>query len=340
MEHVLAPAGRWRGHLLLALVAAALALTGAELGWRALGHSPNMHDDPAAWAVRRAMVYGEAPRDRLVFLGASRIQLAIDTGALRDALPGVGVEQLAVEGRSPIAAFLDLAADERFDGVVVLDLLPDDLEPERAAMQQPYVDAFRRGQQLERRIERRIEMEVQGRLALANPRLRLPKVFESLVRSGSLPAPYQLITHPDRSREGRFDPADVPELRRVRFARDATRYAQLARSAPEAWLERALAISAAAARIEARGGAVLVLKMPVDDERAAFDERWYPRAEYWDRFAARSAVRVIDGRDEPELGAFATPDSSHLDARDRSAFSLALARLLRREGLLPAVEAR
>lgn len=334
MEHVLAPAGAWRGHLALALALAAVVLVGLELGWRALGHSPNMHDDPAAWAVRRAMVYGDHPRSHLVLLGASRIQLAIDTGALRRSLPTTGVEQLAVEGRGAVAALMDLAADERFDGVVVLDLLPEDLEPSRLAQQQGYVDAYRKGQQLERRLERRIEMEVQGRLALANPKLRLPRVLESLWQTGALPVPYALITHPDRSREGHFDPADMPAWRQQRFARDAARHAKAPPSAPDAWLERALAVSAAAARIEARGGAVLILKMPVDDERAAFEERYYPRAQYWDRFAAQSTVKVIDGRDEPLLSAFATPDSSHIDARDRTAFTLAFGALLAREGLL------
>ena len=335
MEHIRAPSGPWR-ELLTAAVAIALGtLLLVELGWRALDHAPNMSDDARAWVVERSKVYGARPRDRIVVLGASRVQLAVDTRFLRQAFPGHGVVQLAIDGRSPVAAFLDLAADERFDGVAVLDLLPDDLEPARAGMQQPYVDAFHRGLQLERRLERQLEMQVQGRLVLANPNLRLPRVLESLAGDGRLPPPYHVVTYPDRARAGRYELVDVAAMRGGRFARDAQRYAALERSAPAVWLARALALAAAAERIEARGGAVLILKLPVDAERAAFDERWYPRAQYWDAFVAASPVKVIDGSDEPELAWVPTPDASHIDARDRQAFTIGLARILIREGMLP-----
>ena len=337
-EHVLAPQGPWRELLTAAVACALLVLTGMELGWRALDHEPSMHDDPSAWSVRRAQVYGAAPRDRLVFLGSSRIQLAIDTRTLRQAFPGLGVEQLAVEGRSPVAAFLDLAADERFHGVVVLDLLPDDLEPARHDQQQGYVDAFRAGPPLERRLERRIEMELQGRLVLASPELRIPLVLGSLVSDGALPLPYQVTTYPDRSRADRFDFADAAGQRRKRMARDEANFSAAPRSSPEAWLQVAAQLTAAGERIAARGGAVLVFRMPVDDERAAFEERWYPRAQYWGTFAAASSskrtVKVLDGRDVVDLAGVPTPDGSHIDARDRQEFTLRLARLLVREGLL------
>jgi hypothetical protein len=336
MQHVHAPAGPWRELLTAAAAGALLLLIGAESGWRALDHEPSMRDDPAAWSVRRAQVYGAAPRDRLVFLGSSRIQLAIDTGLLRQAFPGLGVEQLAVEGRSPVAAFLDLAADARFDGVVVLELQPDDLEPTRAGQQQGYVDFFRAGQPLERRIERRIEMELQGRLVFASPELRLPRVLESLLRHGALPLPYQVTTYPDRSRADRFEFADAAGQRRKRMARDAEDYAKDPPSSAADWQARALRLAQAGERIAARGGAVLVFRMPVDDDRAAFEERWYPRAQYWSGFAAASRVKVIDGRDVVELAGVPTPDGSHIDARDRQEFTLRLARLLLREGLLPA----
>ena len=340
MEHVHAPRGPWRETLTAAVASALLLLIGMELGWRALDHEPSMNDDAAAWSVRRAQVYGEQPRDRLAFLGSSRIQLAIDTRTLRQAFPALGIEQLAVEGRSPVAAFLDLAADERFHGVVVLDLQPDDLEPAQLGQQQGYVDAFRAGQALERRIERRIEMELQGRLVFASPELRLPRVLESLLGHGAPPQPYQVTTYPDRSRADRFQFADVAGQRRKRMARDEASFSSAARSRPDEWLQRALELSAAGERIAARGGAVLVFRMPVDDERAAFEERWYPRAQYWGAFAAvassKSTVKVIDGRDEVELAGVPTPDGSHIDARDRQEFTLRLARLLLREGLLAA----
>jgi hypothetical protein len=50
----------------------------------------------------------------------------------------------------------------------------------------------------------------------------------------------------------------------------------------------------------------------------------YPRAEYWDKLAARSATPVLYTADEPEMASFQCPDGSHLSGHDQIAFTQAL----------------
>lgn len=339
LEQVLAPPGDWARALLLALIGAMSALLVLELAWTALGHRPNVRDDAALWALERARADGAAPRDRIAILGSSRAQLGVDTRRLAELEPGREAVMLAMDGRGPVAALFDLADDEGFTGVAVVELLPEDLEPGRWDGQRDWVEAARRGASLERRVERWIEARVQGAFAFANPNLRLPRVAQSLAARGAPPAPYHIRTWPDRARAGDFARVDLAQARAARFARDAQRFRELGISAPPAWLAAAERLDEAAARIAARGGAVVFLRMPVDAERQAFDERFYPSADYWSAFAARAQAPVIDAWADPDA-AFLTPDASHLDQRDRGAFTAWLHRRLLEAGVLATGSAR
>jgi len=320
LEQVEAPPGDWLRAVLLAVIAAGATLLALELFWMTLGHRPNLRDDPQVWTLERGRVEGGAPRESIALLGSSRIQLAVDTRQLARLEPGRTVAMLAIDGRGPAATLLDLADDPAFRGIAVVELLPEDFEPARLASQQPWVDAWHREPELERRVERWLQARVQGAFVFANPNLRLPSVAASLLAHGALPAPYHIRTWPDRSRAGDFARVDLSRARAARFARDQQRFAELGVSPPPVWLERALVLDAAAQRIVERGGAVVFLRMPVDGQRQEFDEHFYPSAAYWDRFAAAAQTPVIDAWRDPGAG-FVTPDASHIDQRDRPAFT-------------------
>ena len=76
-----------------------------------------------------------------------------------------------------------------------------------------------------------------------------------------------------------------------------------------------------ASAIERRGGKVVFVRMPTSDEHWALDESKYPKALYWDRFAAVAEATAIHFLDVPGLAGFECPDTSHLDTRDSVAFT-------------------
>ncbi|MHC4248019.1 MAG: hypothetical protein ACYS9X_02715 [Planctomycetota bacterium] len=62
---------------------------------------------------------------------------------------------------------------------------------------------------------------------------------------------------------------------------------------------------------------------------AAGEEEKFPRARHWDVFAAGIPAPAIHFLDHPALAAFECPEGSHLDYRDATPFTRALARILK-----------
>ena len=87
-------------------------------------------------------------------------------------------------------------------------------------------------------------------------------------------------------------------------------------------------------RIEARGGQVVFVRMPTSDEHWELDERYYPRAQYWDRLGSITGVATVHFADDPRTSAFSCPDTSHLDYRDAPRFTEGLLEVLVERGVL------
>jgi len=93
---------------------------------------------------------------------------------------------------------------------------------------------------------------------------------------------------------------------------------------PAAWIERAAPLLAAAARIEERGGRVMFVRLPISGRIAELFAQHYPRATYWDAFAAR-AHRAAHFADDARMRAVQCPDEMHVDERDQAAVTTWLA---------------
>ena len=101
---------------------------------------------------------------------------------------------------------------------------------------------------------------------------------------------------------------------------------------PELWLAELGEVSRDIRAIRARGGRVMFFCSPTSGAHLAADQQGYPRADYWDRFvreiAEPNGAHAIYGLDVPAIAALNLPDGSHLDMRDRAAFTAAVAQLL------------
>jgi hypothetical protein len=75
--------------------------------------------------------------------------------------------------------------------------------------------------------------------------------------------------------------------------------------------------------------------MPVTGESWTLEESHFPKALYWDAFAASGAATAIHFRDVPDLRDLECPDTSHLDMRDAPRFTKVLIRELNQRCILP-----
>ena len=318
---------RWRV-LLLAVLCFAGAALGLELLWRGLGFKPSVVDGMDRWAVQRDHVY--APR-AVSLVGDSRMMFNLSRDALRKLLPGAELVQLAVGGSQGAAVLRDLARDPDFSGVVVVSVRAEGFEPEQRESQQPYIDYYHREWRLEKRIARRLQTELASRLAILNPAVALRKLADEWLEEGELTRPW-IVFRADRTIDADFSlRRAVPGVSLEGIVRKHYREARI--STPDDWLAQAERIEDWIDDIQARGGRVALVRFPTSGAYWRYDQRYYPRAKYWDRFAQATSAITLHFRDAPELRRFELPDHSHVNGSDAPAFTRRLLKRLRGLGL-------
>lgn len=326
------PGGPWGRSWVVALLLAVLALVRVEQYVRARGYRASVTDDQYLWSLERGKAAAGDPHT-LVLLGDSRIQLDIATAELRRKLPGYRVVQLAVQFTTPTAALADLAADDSFRGLVVVGVVEWDLGGEERDTLESYVSTFhRRWRAPGAMAERWLATAVQSRLVFLSATGR--RTLEGLLRDRRWPHAIYVATRPDRSRLADYHFKNVDA--RLQRNEERLRGRRLWKKGPAAWLRHAMLLEPYVQAIRARGGEVVFVRMPMTGLLERASDKSFPRAKYWDRFAAATSARTIHYLDHPGLRGFTLPDDSHMDMRDAPRFTAALADLLVADGLLGA----
>lgn len=329
----------WRGVLLAVALLTVTATAGWELWARRAGYAPTLNDTADLWAEARASVQP----DSLVLLGTSRMLFDLDLEVLEQGL-GRRPTQLAIVGSSPYPVLADLAADERFRGTVLLDVVPMMyFAPPGTPLVQASERALRRYREWNhaQRWGHRLGLQLEGRLAfLQQEDLTLAKLLERVPladRPGALVAPrmppyfYSL----ERDRRARMVPAAAvvgsPLQQEVTASWERLfnppppptfippeRFQQMMGDAFEA---RFRDTAQAIARIRARGGEVVLLRLPVSGPLVAHEEKLAPEAATWERLVRENGVPAIHFAAHAELRAFTCPEWSHLSAEDSVEFT-------------------
>jgi hypothetical protein len=323
------PGGRW-GAAWLAALGLVVALTwGLEHAARVHGERPSVNDDPVRWSLARHTVDGDP--SVVAFLGASRMALGYSAHAFAEAAPELRGVQLAIDGVPALGVLEDLANDDQFRGIAVVDLIEwdvgviDDLDTVR-----PYV---KRSHALWRApgalVNRLLATEAQARLAVLT--IGSHRFINAVLGKLQWPPPAWVAADRDRSSRADYRLAPPAALAAKATNRLATIGSPLD---PQAWLA-ALArdVDPLIAQIRAHGGDVVLVHMPLSGRLAEVFDHNYPRASYWDVYAARSAAHLIHYRDVPGMAELTCPDEMHLDQADQAAFTRALVGAMRARGV-------
>lgn len=317
----------------IALVLSSLVLSGVAKYWRGRGYAPVIMDSPDFWSIQRANVYA---RDKtpLVFLGASRTLYAIDRDTVISRLPGYTPVMLARDGEYPLATLRDLAEDEDFRGTVVCDLDAIAFSEPGLVMQQAQVDYFHQQFTPSRSLHRRLLSHWQRWSVLARPDFSLTR---SVLRSWKAePEPFHPFQWLSLRRYGSIDfTVGDPEVPKQDLIREVESHdGHLPRFPFDEWWPQVEASHAWVNAIQARGGEVIFYASPTSGFRREVFEDWAPRAEYWDKMAAVSPAKVVNALDVPALRDFPLPDDSHVDFRQKPAYTHALIDALQARGWL------
>ena len=336
------PHAPWRFVWGLGLVLALTAISASEFSLRSHGFRPQVIDSPDLWAYHRSRL-GKSERE-VACLGTSRTVIGFATAEFYRRFPDYNLRMLAVIGRKPAAALLDLAEDPNFRGVVLCDLTWSDVLESNRNSQQDYVNYWRDEYGLAEEMECRAKVWLQNRLVVLNPEARLDKMVKFLLTWRGLPATGFCVRKNDRSRPTNY--YFQPEHIRRKREKDEEEYRQKAarrrggppHTTPPDWLEAARFLRKPVQQIRARGGQVVFVRYPTSGVRHAYYEKFYPRELYWDRIGPLTSAMTIHFEDYPELNPGDLPDMSHLDRTQAPAFTNTLLDILQRRGILPAEE--
>jgi alginate O-acetyltransferase complex protein AlgI len=81
------------------------------------------------------------------------------------------------------------------------------------------------------------------------------------------------------------------------------------------------AIGTAICLFHVKGGRVIFVRMPVSQERWTIERQLTPPERYWKKFVNKINVESVHFADYPDLSNFKLPDTSHIDMRDKPAFT-------------------
>lgn len=310
----------WIWTWLIALAISVAVLAAWETRLDGLGFRPSVDLDEDLWSWHRGRldVGDERP---LVLLGASRLLLNISMDELKRQLPGYRATMLGLNGKYPMAALEDFAADEAFDGVVVVSLTAQALEQEWWDMQQSYVDHFHQEATVYHSFDAWLRSYWQSHFAFANPDISLLQLARFYDQHGVLALPKHTTRDLDLSIRADFTQVDAELSRRHFIEGKRQNYLDYPPTRVEQWLHQVDRMNVAIDRIQARGGRVILLRLPTTGGHWELDQEYYPRSRYWDRLAALTHAEVVHFEDVPGLSDFDLPDTSHLDYRDRDAFT-------------------
>ncbi len=285
---------------------------------RGLGQRPSVVDDPSRWALARRAVNGDS--NVVAFVGTSRMELALSLSTAAAMLPGKRPIQLAINGMPALEVLADLASDDQFRGLAVVDLDEWDIATDDHSGSKPFIDRSHRLWRAPGAVANRL-LATWPQEHLASLAIGGRSLLARLAR-GRTPQATWVVTDRDRVGYGDYSLAEPAALRAKARARLAN--FDVPGLLVEQWLERAASFEMHARTIRARGGDVVFVRLPISGVLEDGFEKQYPKALYWDVFARLDPGRVLHYRDIPSMRDLECPDEMHLDQRDKAAFTQAL----------------
>ncbi|HCW08850.1 MAG TPA: hypothetical protein DGG95_15955 [Cytophagales bacterium] len=325
--------------ILLVVVVASTVLCW-ELYWRSHGYEISYDDTPSMWADKRKRVY-EPSESSTVFIGGSRIKYDIDINTWQQ-ITGQHAIQLGCVGSTPLPVLVNLADDSKFKGRLVIDVTetlffsPSDAQRPKEGIK--YYDEETPAQWASFHVNHLLESQF---VFLDKESLSLGAILDHL---------------PLQNRPGVFHFAGFPpEFERMSFERQQNMTNRF--SADTAQRNTVIKIwkmfdsdtsfrptngkkldsifnlvKTSIDKIKARGGDVIFVRPPSTGSYLARENKYYPRALYWDKLLQITGCPGIHYQDYPSISNLNCPEESHLDLAGAKIFTTHLIDLLKEKG--------
>lgn len=338
------PVQPWGKILLGALALFMLLMSAWESHWRAFGATPAYRNSDGLWAMQRRRIdNGEG--DATVLLGSSRMLSNVQLDIWQQ-MSGRRPIQLALEGTPPTVPLEQLADDPDFTGTLLVDVTASLFVGGGGGGVRASAFERYREEGPSQRIGQWLSMRaLEPYFAFYDPDFALARVVRRQAwppRPGLAPRPVVrklFVGGADRNHrlwdKLERDPRYLAEVRDGWAAMNWRAPPPPPPAVRAQWPEQREDIirrlSAAVAKLRARGVQMIFIRHPVTGPYLAFDNRVAPRAQTWDVLLARSGAPGIHFEDYPQLQGHALPEWSHMAAADADRYTAALYPIVKRE---------
>ena len=326
----------WLSYLALAALLSVIALAAVEVWLRHYGAEPSLRNSNENWAYIRHQLEQEQSAEAIALLGASRVQNGLDHRAIGESYPGWPIYNLSYAGKGPRPTIKDIADNSGFRGTVIVSIIPAWIIPGHVYDGQvQLVDYYHNSWNWARLVDTWASRQMNGTFAFKFHQYSLLTVARNFLKTGRpFEHPVYVLQTPSRELFSRFEYAKLDGLRAQRV-RAYTGNLTGTQPDPETWQQYVAAFSESLNKIVARGGKVVVIRMPTNGPVYAIEQETFPRKLYWDTMAAALDVPTLHFEDAPELTGWDLPDYSHLTHENRDDFTRLLFARLQKMGAIP-----
>jgi len=323
----------------LALIIVLTFLVCWEFYLRNEGIALDYDDGPELWANSRAMVY-EPANKATVFIGSSRIKYDLDIPTWEN-LTGNHAIQLSMVGSNPRPFLHDLASDPNFKGRLIVDVT-EGLFFSKGSVRFPNegieyyskrTPAQKASFELNHALESHFVFLNRGYFSL-NPMLNKLhlKNRPGVVPAAEFPIGFRSITFERQNKMTAEFIIDTNQQIQVRniwaFNRKNNHIPPVNGKALDTILT---SVKADVDKIRARGGDVTFVRTPSSDSYLIFENKNYPRKEYWDKLLAITGCKGIHFADYPVIDQLTCPEYSHLKPTDAVIYTQHLVSILKKD---------
>jgi hypothetical protein len=249
------------------------------------------------------------------------MQLGWSLAAFRSSMPGTPIVQLAIDGAFPFAVIRDLSANTDFAGVVIVSLTPANILPRQREDAQGHVDFYANSWKLNTRLNFLADDLVQGLFVTRQTQYGVAGTATAALDGLPQRGGNYLRTTRERERNADYRRLDIVAHRaeRVRRIEAATKNFQPPSAA--VWNESMKTLDRIIRPMVDRGARVVFIRFPTSGPNWERGKQMFPREKYWDDLAKNVSGEWLHFSDIEGLDKFTLPDTSHLDQRDKAAFT-------------------
>ncbi len=323
----------WVRTWLFGLLVAAVLIGGWEGYWRSRGLNSFVANNFELWAAKLDAGLRAGP-EAIIFTGSSRIMAAIHFPTLQAARQDRVLAQVGTFGGSPVAVLRYLAEETTWNGCVVAEVLPGELFIAVAEQEQnsaAWIERFTERLRQQRRtpepayhaLEFEFELYLRDHLVTFGGQTHPNAVLTSLVSGERIERPFFRLT-PDRTEILDFTDVDLENWRASRVAQYSIEgmtpidFSAMLVEPVRGWVRE----------IEARGGRVVLLRLPAKGGVLGLENERFPNTDFWDVLAARAGALAIDANASLALSDFTVTDWEHIDWDEAPRFTQGLLEVL------------